>query len=474
MYRDIARKIEDGTLRDGDTLPSMKDLSTRYHVGLRTVRDVLSALRTDGYIATEERKRATVTHRTEAEEDVEATARRVLAGKQDVLESLKALELIMPPLFYCAAQHCSESEIGELCRAVKGKEFEVCKGDWRLSRSSLVLHGLLNKTGNPLLSECYASLERISIVSVHPSFESPYEKASIDSGNTLPWIFESLKSKDFDEVQYRFGSMYSGTAAYIESYFEELAAAYPYDGPREFAYEWDAKAGKSYVYAQVARDMVSRMAVGEYVDGEALPSIAALSEEYGASPSTIQKTLGMLNTMGVVETVNGRGSRVRLSNVRLDPRSVADKVFMRDVDVFVNAAKMVCVILPAVVNSVSDDLGGVERDALAYLSQKTGEWVVPSALTESLIAHIPIRPLRVVMTELNDLLIWGHFLMFMGPSEARRSELLSYGYDGIDALRERDLQGFSDAMAGYYRCMFAAVQQFFAATRRANEALADQ
>lgn len=114
------------------------------------------------------------------------------------------------------------------------------------------------------------------------------------------------------------------------------------------------------------------------------------------------------------------------------------------------------------------------RDALAYLSQKTGEWVVPSALTESLIAHIPIRPLRVVMTELNDLLIWGHFLMFMGPSEARRSELLSYGYDGIDALRERDLQGFSDAMAGYYRCMFAAVQQFFAATRRANEALADQ
>lgn len=474
MYRDIARKIEDGTLRGGDTLASMKDLSTRYHVGLRTVRDVLSALRTDGYIATEERKRATVVRRADAERDAEAIARTALAARQDVLESLETLELIMPPLFHDAARHCSEGEIDELCRAVEGKEFEVRKGDWRLSRSSLVLHGLLDKTGNPLLSECYASLERASIVAVHPSFESPYERASADSGNTLPWIFGSLKSGDPDEVQRRFGSMYSGTAAYVRAYFDELAAAYPYDGPRLPVYAWDAKAGKSYVYAQVARDLVSRMAAGEYADGEALPSIAALSSQYASSPSTIQKTLGMLNTMGVVETENGRGSRVRLSNVRLDPRSVADKAFMRDVDVFVNAAEMICVVLPAVVHSVSDDLGGVERDALAYLSQKTGEWAVPSALTESLIAHIPVRPLRVVMTELNDLLVWGHFFMFMGPSETRRSELLSYGCEGIDALREGDLQGFSDAMTGYYRCMFAAVQQFLAATRQANEALADQ
>ena len=60
VYSDLCGQIKIGRLSYGDKLPSISQLCELYHVGIRTVKDVLSALRKDGYIRTEERKAATV------------------------------------------------------------------------------------------------------------------------------------------------------------------------------------------------------------------------------------------------------------------------------------------------------------------------------------------------------------------------------------------------------------------------------
>ncbi|MCQ4882051.1 winged helix-turn-helix domain-containing protein, partial [Alistipes onderdonkii] len=94
-----------------------------------------------------------------------------------------------------------------------------------------------------------------------------------------------------------------------------------------------ARTGRSYVHAQMARDLVERIAVGEFPDGSLLPSIASLAQSYGASASTVQKALGVLNAMGVASTSNGRGTQVRTSDARFDPRALADGSFRRDLQV---------------------------------------------------------------------------------------------------------------------------------------------
>ena len=63
VYRQLVSDIEQGALRYGDALPSLHDLCDRFRVGIRTIRDVQRALKADGYIVVEERKRAVVAYR---------------------------------------------------------------------------------------------------------------------------------------------------------------------------------------------------------------------------------------------------------------------------------------------------------------------------------------------------------------------------------------------------------------------------
>lgn len=462
MYGDLVREITGGALRPGDTLPSMSELGKRYRVGARTVRDVLRALRSNGYIATEERRRATVAFRA-SDDEVERAARSLLARRDELLACYRTLELVMPPLYEFAARRCCEEELAALGRALERAHVESRSGDWRLSRSSLVLHELLDKAGNPLFSECYASLERASTAPALPGFANPYARATEESDNMLGWMFASLSEDDPAEVQRRFGLLYRGTAEYVERYLDELEAAYPGTEVGGRGFSWNARTGRSYVHAQVARDLVERIAAGEFADGSYLPSIASLAQSYGASVSTIQKALGILNAMGVASTSNGRGTKVCTSDVCFDPRALANSSLRRDLQMFADALQMLCILLPAALGTVAGSIDDVADDAERELGRAAGPWSVPKALMEGFLDNVPLDPLRDVLRELNNLLLWGYFLVFFGPSGASAPALETLGERGFEALRARDAVGFAQAMDDYYRCMLAAVCTFLEA-----------
>ena len=108
VYRQLVSDIEQGALRYGDALPSLHDLCDRFRVGIRTIRDVQRALKADGYIVVEERKRAVVAYRPADDAD-DGRIRALLARREVVADCYRTLELVMPPLFYLAARCCSDA-----------------------------------------------------------------------------------------------------------------------------------------------------------------------------------------------------------------------------------------------------------------------------------------------------------------------------------------------------------------------------
>ena len=87
VYRQLVSDIEQGALRYGDALPSLHDLCDRFRVGIRTIRDVQRALKADGYIVVEERKRAVVAYRPADDAD-DGRIRALLARREVVALSL--------------------------------------------------------------------------------------------------------------------------------------------------------------------------------------------------------------------------------------------------------------------------------------------------------------------------------------------------------------------------------------------------
>ena len=213
VYRQLVSDIEQGALRYGDALPSLHDLCDRFRVGIRTIRDVQRALKADGYIVVEERKRAVVAYRPADDAD-DGRIRALLARREVVADCYRTLELVMPPLFHLAARCCSDEDLFALAQDAKRVDRSGVSEGWRISHASIVLHGLVAKAGNPLFTSCFASLERIGLVPVVPGFESPFASRAVDvDGGLMTWMFSSLLLRDADEVQYRFGCMYRGVSA---------------------------------------------------------------------------------------------------------------------------------------------------------------------------------------------------------------------------------------------------------------------
>lgn len=462
VYQHLAADIERGALRPGDLLPSMHDLCVSYQVGINTVRDVLHALKVDGYIVLEERKRAVVAHRL-AQHDETARACGLVARRTEVLDCFRTLELIMPPLFFLASRSCTDDELdGFVCAARRAGQRQRTEA-WRLSRSSTVLHGLLEKAGNPLLSSCYTSLERLGRIPIIEGYESPYERATADSEDgVLAWIFSSLKRRDENEAVRRFGQMYRGTARYVEAYVDELAERYPARRGEDEApaYTWNAKAGLEYVHGRIARDLVERISMGEIADGELLPSIAELSSRYGASPVTIQKACSMLNAIGIAKTVNGLGTRVRLGGESFHARWLEHLSFRRDVTTYVRASQMFCAVLPPALAATSPRIDDVSREVGRVLADEQGEWALSKALVEGFIACVEPPPLQTILLELNELLLWGRFFMLFATSKRRAEELKLHADRAFERLRAGDAEGFAASMIAYHRLTFRAVRAF--------------
>lgn len=461
VYRQLVSDIEQGALRYGDALPSLHDLCDRFRVGIRTIRDVQRALKADGYIVVEERKRAVVAYRPADDAD-DGRIRALLARREVVDDCYRTLELVMPPLFHLAARCCSDEDLFALAQDAKRVDRSGVSEGWRISHASIVLHGLVAKAGNPLFTSCFASLERIGLVPVVPGFESPFASRAVDvDGGLMTWMFSSLLLRDADEVQYRFGCMYRGVAQRVGAYFDALENAYaPAVDIGSFGYAWNAKAGLEFVHGQIARNLVERIVRGEFVDGQLLPSIAELSAQYGVSASTVQKAYGALNVIGVARTVNGLGTRVQLGNATFSERWLEDHSFKRDVGTYVHAAQMMCAVLPAALSRVQGHAEEVASSAERALAVEEGDWAVSKALITGLIECTEPCALQTILRELNDLLRWGAFLTLFAASRESASALSSLESIALGQARRADDEGFSQSMTAYYRLMLQSVLAF--------------
>lgn len=462
VYQHLAADIARGTLSPGDPLPSMHDLCLSYQVGINTVRDVLHALKVDGYIVLEERKRAAVAHRPALDNESDRAC-GLVACRTEVLDCFRTLELIMPSLFFLASRSCTDDELDEFiraaCRARQRRRAEA----WRFSRSSTVLHSLLAKAGNPLLSSCYTSLERIGRIPIIDGYGNPYEQAIADSEDgVLAWIFSSLKQRNENQAIRRFSRMYRGTARYVALYIDALAEKYPAhrregDAP---AYAWNAKAGLEHAHGRIARDLVEQISMGEIVDGDLLPSIAELSAIYGVSPVTIQKAFSMLNAIGIAKTVNGLGTRVRLGGESFHARWLEHLSFRRDVTTYVRASQMFCAVLPTALAATAPRIDDVFHEVERMLVVEHGEWALSKALIGGFIACVEPPPLQTILLELNELLLWGRFFMLFATSKRRSEELNLFADRAYEQLRACDAEEFSASMISYYRLTFQAVRAF--------------
>ena len=96
------------------------------------------------------------------------------------------------------------------------------------------------------------------------------------------------------------------------------------------------KSGKP-VYLQIVDQVKALSASGALRAGEALPSIRPLAEELRLNRNTVAKAYAELESLGVIETVPGRGCFLKASQSPLR-KEVRRKLLIEDIDQAIVAA----------------------------------------------------------------------------------------------------------------------------------------
>ena len=90
------------------------------------------------------------------------------------------------------------------------------------------------------------------------------------------------------------------------------------------------KSGKP-VYLQIVDQVKSMSASGALRAGEALPSIRPLAEELRLNRNTVAKAYAELESLGVIETIPGRGCFLKASQSPLR-KEVRRRLLMEEID----------------------------------------------------------------------------------------------------------------------------------------------
>lgn len=112
-------------------MPSITRLSELYHVGIRTVRDVLQRLKEEGYIQTEERKPILVAYKQSSREQKEAMITYLLEHKQSILDVYATMTLLMPQILTFCTQVSTDYMLEQWSRTLHANAHKPMNSRWK-------------------------------------------------------------------------------------------------------------------------------------------------------------------------------------------------------------------------------------------------------------------------------------------------------------------------------------------------------
>lgn len=71
--------------------------------------------------------------------------------------------------------------------------------------------------------------------------------------------------------------------------------------------------GKESIYLQIFNEYKKYIELGVYQNGDKLPSVRVLAEQFGINPNTVQRAYQLLEESGYIKTVNKKGVYVCFS-----------------------------------------------------------------------------------------------------------------------------------------------------------------
>ncbi|MEG2234201.1 MAG: GntR family transcriptional regulator [Oscillospiraceae bacterium] len=307
VYHNLCTRIFANEFDCCSHLPSMTELAEEYHVSLLTIHSTFKLLQDVGLIHVTRGTEAEVLYRKSNPISIQKL-HQWLADRLYTMSAVyhMAVRLTAHSVEY-GARLCDDDELQRLVDIAD----KACCPDCPINRVAFYLielyTALISCTKNDLLLELlragdeYMSISMLLVVQDQALCEKYNERAR----SFIKSIISKIESKDFDSIACLVNNFSLGSLKLFEDYIKVTTSEFC--PKQELLFKWTVF-GNENLYSEIANDLIMRISMGEFFDGERLPCEQKLQLQYGVSAKTIRIALAALNECGIIKTVNGIGS----------------------------------------------------------------------------------------------------------------------------------------------------------------------
>ncbi|MBS6646240.1 MAG: GntR family transcriptional regulator [Clostridiaceae bacterium] len=412
LYQMLTTQFFNGTFQYGRRFLSQREICRQYNVGITTARKVMKMLDEQGYIRTIQGKPAIITYHVSAKVHTQFLAQR----RDEIADAYKGLGLLMPILYREGAKRCGETELKFFRELADSISDQMELDDLhRLARSFFA--ALLYPMNNQLImdleldSENFLQTPYIPVSGLDPSLKLTADQLK----NWMQNAIFLIENKHFHEFYTEIGYHYQSSAKKVDGYLSALGQHTPMQTPKRLDVHWFHIKGRSELYTWLAMTIIRRIVSGEFDGQKYLPSISKLMEEYGVMKETASKAVSLLNTLGFAKTLDKKGTVITIEGCSANDSHInlSEPMVQERLSLFLNALEILALTAhncAASIPSVPESMAPLIEKRLLTAQKNRISPLSYQLLMNSFIQLMPFHSLKNIFGQLEELIIWGHYL----------------------------------------------------------------
>lgn len=293
-----------GYYKCGEKLPSIPKICAVFHMAPATVRTGLADLEKQGYIRVDARKSAKVIFKSDPAERRKRADEYFVPRRKGIQDLLESIEFLFGPLWKLGMRQLREEDWDDF-RAISeqnsGNTVAVPIYFYLLALRALDNSLILNFYWEVLRFLRFPYLIRDEEWSIPSNDFRGKSKAEIAAMLTRHYkhSFQESVKKLFD---------------FIDEAVEESAVQQPETVP----FRWYIYRQRPQLCYTLVCSVIKEIAKNTYEPGSFLPSLPKMAESYGVSVSTVRRSINILNSAGLTESFQGKGTQVQLKIGQID------------------------------------------------------------------------------------------------------------------------------------------------------------
>lgn len=441
IYNVLKTQIEFGVYRAGERLPTMEDACRLFGVSIRTIRNAYRQLQQEGLI-TISKKIGVKVNVQYGEEEIERHIQKFFISRKEALIDLsQSIRPLLSEVQWLGYQNVSPKLLNEI------EQLDRCAEIPRPYKLVLKLQLIYGSLNNRLLMRLVLHIYMFFLA---PFLSVPQTLKGLEPEHSpLPNIFDLCQKQNWSQLRIAIETFEDQISSSLYQFYEKTIHT-PVPTVQE-SFQWSGYQKTSQRCYSLGMEILIGISWGRYPAGSKLPSTSKLAEEKKVSVITVRRTLSLLNSIGVTNTVNGVGTYILpLKDITAHCDFNSPAVRNRLLD-FVQSLQMLALSCKQVTEITFSPSNGnaiqqcIERLTMLRNRQRC-ELTAYSIL--ELITHLaPFSAVRTVYTALFHQLIWGYPIRNKRADQEHLNKYhLPHLIFFLDCLGQADIESFAKGL----------------------------